>query len=234
MIVKKHNEVQTPVTDRRRRSEHTPDNLETQVMVWESYSSTRSARRTSRETQIPQWIVTKILHSDRDRMLRMVDEFMESMVSQWEDKQQRAQIIMDDLMNLCEGMVHEIKIAATEGRMTSIRDRDGNQMPVLDVIQFLVVSRLLDQVTRIATQASMISTAYRSGETGLAKKMKDTDIGRDNFEAMDDMQLAAVIRAGGLKLPAVLERKVKMIESKVREISNDPRSSGKSTINEPV
>lgn len=191
-----------------------PDRLETQMAVWEAYARLRSQRRVARELGISVWIVQAVLESDRKRVKAVVAEHIEQLVAGWEDRHHRAQGVMDDLIGLCEAMVAEIKQAAQEGRATRILDREGYPMPVLDAMQFMVMSRLLDQMSKLGAQAHQISSSYRQGAAASDAEDQDgSGSGAQRFELMDDAQIAAAIRRGGFKLPPILERKVKRIEA---------------------
>lgn len=193
-------------------------------MVWESFAQTRSVRATAEATGIGYFICREVIRMDQDRLLALIDGHIEQLVSQWEAKHQQAHTIMGDLLSFVGSMVAEIKAAAAGGRPTTILGSDGHPMFVLDAVQFLVMSRTLDQLMRLAGQAHEISTAYRTpgrvqgsgvGGQGSEGQQRGQDY---DFARMDDAQLAGVIRSAGLSLPPVLERKVKLIESQSRKV----------------
>lgn len=199
---------------RPRLTNHSPSNIATQIEVWEVYEKTRAIRATSEQTGISRWIVERIIGQDRHRMNLILNQVREESVAKWEDHEKRSQGIIDDLLQICENLFLEIKDAARTGRLTSIRNADGYQMPVLDAIQFMVMTRMMDQVSRLASQAHGISAAFRTGDTDLLKKMGAAD-GDPGFERMDDRQLAQAIKDGGLVLPPLLAQKMKLLESGV-------------------
>lgn len=196
-----------------------PNDLQTQLDVWGSYARLRSKRAVVRELAIAEWIVRDVLASDQQRLIALIDEEMENLVSQWETTHGRAHRLMADLLDIADGLITEIKTAAAEGRVTTIRDRDGFPMPVLDAMQFVVMTKLLDQLARIAEKAQQISTAYRTGHpfAEAEKRAGGSHAGGKPLDAMDDLELAHVIEAGGIKLPDILVRKVKQVESDRRQ-----------------
>lgn len=187
------------------------ERIDEAVRVWEAYARLRSIRRVAEELGVSKWRVSEVLGSDRNRMLAMIDEHMEALVAGWESQHEEAQAIMGELLALCRAMLAEIRRAAYEGRLTQIRDKMGYPMPVLDAVQFLVMTRLLDQVAKIGVQAQAISSAYRKGDTSLAKEI--TPGGGDSFETMSDAQLVSIIKAGGMKVPPILAQKIKQLEA---------------------
>lgn len=198
-----------------KREDPHPDRLETQIQVWEAFSRLRSARAVSRELGISDWIVRRVLHADRDRMLACIDEFMEKVAADWEQKHDRSQGIIDRLLMMWETLLIEIAQAAAEDRFTNIMDRDGCRLPVADAVQLITMSHMGDQVLKIQRQAHEVSTAYRvarmKGELPTAGAGGED---HEDFDKMDDVQLAETIAAAGMKLPPILARKVKMIQSK--------------------
>lgn len=202
--------------------EHAPHLLDTQLAVWESFARTRSVRATARELGADWRVVRQVIAMDEDRVRSMIDVHVEELVSRWEEHHEKVHGHIDALIDMVGAMIAEIRAAALEGRMTSILNKDGYPMPVVDAIQFIVMSRTLEQLSRIAGQAFDVSSAYRRGVAAdravQGARQAAGGGGLYDFERMDDRQLADVIRQAGLKLPPLLERKVKLIESKSRPV----------------
>ncbi len=200
--------------------DHHPDNPDTQVAVWETYAVERSARATAEKLGVKRWIVREIIQRDRHRVNEIIDANLEMMVASWEHTCERAHRLMGDLVGITEGMILEIKTATIEGRMTTIRDRNGYPMSVLDATQFLVMSRLLDQTARIAERAQEISTAYRRG--GQTPAGDDGGPGgpggigsaanADDIDTMSDRELARIIKAGRFTMPPLLAKKLENLD----------------------
>lgn len=183
--------------------------LDIALDVWQSYEQTRSIVATAKATGHAEHVIREVLHGDTGRHLVILDNFLEACVAAWEEKQVRAHVIMDDVMDLFAGLIFEIRQAATEGRKTKILDRDGFEMTVLDAVQLLVVSKLFDQAAKCAQVAHSISAEYRL--RGRAPDAIADKSGDDDFENMSDAMLAEAIRAGGIKIPIVLEKKMKLL-----------------------
>ena len=194
-----------------------PEDLQLQTEVWEAYDRLRSTRKVAAELKLGDWVVRRVLNQDRRRMIAMIDSSMESVVADWEQAATHALRITQDGLGIVEGLFLEIQAAAAEGRVTTIRDKMGEELPVLDAINFLIVSRVLDQVTNTAAKGMQISLAYRGGAP-IGERLEQAGDGGDIMEqikAMDDLEIVKRIRASGLRPPPYLERKLKMIESRV-------------------
>lgn len=185
-------------------------NLQTQIEVWDAYLRLRSRARVAAELGYSERIVRDVLASDPERLRMMNDSIREDRAARWEQHEGRALVVIDRLLAIAEAQVAEIMLAAAEGRVTSIRDKDGYQLPVLDAVNLMVMSRMLDQMVGVSTRAADAVNRYR-GET--ADKAGAAGPAGQSFETMTDAELAEVIRAGGVPVPAILAQKVKMLEA---------------------
>jgi len=210
----------TPVFRRRKKNPeqaveqpaHKAGVLSVQIDVWTAYESTRSVKAAAKVTGHAEHVVREVLASDTQRQYVIIDDFLEACVSEWETKQVRAHGIMNRLFELFERLMDEIGQAQEEGRPTKILDRAGVPLPVLDAIELMVVSKLFDQAAKCAQVAHSISEQYRRGR-GPGAAVDAGVSGNDQFEKWDDRRLAEAIKAGGLKLPLILEKKIRQLES---------------------
>ena len=181
--------------------------LATQLDTWTAYEGCRSVKGTCELTGYSQHVVREVLRSDTARQHVILDDFLEACVAEWESKQVRAHAVMNRLFELFEALMADIGKAQANGGMTTIKGRDGNPLPVMDAIELMVVSKLFDQAAKCAQVAHGISDAYRRGKS--AEVVPDADA--DDFENWSDHRLAECLKAGGVKLPRILEAKVKRL-----------------------
>lgn len=190
-----------------------PVRIATRSAVWEQYAQARSIRAVARRLGLSAYQVKSVLESDPERLLGIIQEFCEEQIAHWENKHERIHGLLDLLMDFWEAMLLEIRTAANEGRVTSIRNEAGEPMPVLDAVQFLIMSRLLDQARGMAETAIRTSLAYRTaGAVGGA----DGEGGRDPLstkalELLDDAELAKFYLDAGTDLPPYLAKKVELL-----------------------
>ena len=194
--------------------DHKADVMTVQIDTWAAYERLRSVKATARETGYSEHVTREVLDSDTQRQHVILDDFLEACVAEWETKQVRAHGIMNQLFGLFEALMAEIGAAQAEGRATKIVDRNGVGLPVLSAVELMVVSKLFDQAAKCAQVAHSISESYRRGR-GIGAG-EDGEIGAgDNVAKWSDRALYDAIKAGGLKLPKVLEQKMKLLEQAV-------------------
>lgn len=206
---KKHTLVKTDNAD-----DPHPDNLQTQIAVWDAYARRPSIRHVVEITGFSDWIVRKVLNMDRPRLLQMHRDAMEAVVAGWEEKASRAHRLADELLRQFETMLMEINRAAEAGQRTNIRGPDGFLLSVPDAREMLVMSRMLAQVMEIAKQGQTISDSFRMGVERGDDEAHSTE---KTFAQMDDAELAKVIEAGGYKVSAPLREKAKRIAEQARK-----------------
>lgn len=202
---------------RRKKAEpRKAEQIEVQIEVWTAYERTRSIRHTAAETGHAEHVVREILRSDRERCHGILDEFLEACVAEWEQKAMRAHLVLDRLFGIFDELVAEIAKAAEDGRPTRITGPDGQPLSPIAAAELLVASRLFGQITQAAQVAHNISAQYRArrGEAGAGQGDTGDAVLDENPETWSDIRLAQAIRAGGLRVPKVLERKVKLLEAK--------------------
>ena len=184
--------------------------LSTQIDIWTAYEQSRSVKGTCEITGYSRHVVSEVLNGDTQRQNVILDEFLEACVAEWETKQVRAHAVMNRLFELFEALMADIARAQRDKTLTEIKGRDGEPLAVMDAIELMVVSKLFDQAAKCAQVAHQISDNYRHG-SGAVKVVEGED--GDNFENWSDRKLADALKAGGVKLPRVLELKMKRLES---------------------
>lgn len=206
-------------TTRKKKAAHTelvptenadPDQLETQIRVWDSYARHQSRRKVAEELEISESVVRRVLDMDRPQLRAMMEEAFERIVSDWEESGARSLRLVKALLTLYEGQLAEIARAAEEGRMTSICGPDGYPLPVMNAIEFLVQTKMMDQLVKLAGQATAISNGFRGGQ--LAGKDEEGEgparPGVFDFNRMSDAEIAQVIKDANMTVPPTLRRKV--------------------------
>lgn len=197
--------------------QHTPSNPDTQLEVWQSYTRLRSYRAVHDETGIPRDTVRAVLNQDLGRIRMIAREFLEEYTAHLEEAGQRSMSLIQQAMELCSHFMAEVQAAAAEGRMTVIRDQNGQPMPVLDVVEFLQNCKILDQAMKVAEKTWQMSREFR-----LERQPQDGEGGDSaslsiNFTKMSDYEIAVMLRAGGRPLPPALERCVQIVESQTKK-----------------
>lgn len=175
--------------------------------VWAAYGRLRSVDATAKALGVPVEKVRATLESDRPRLMQMIRELHESRAAAWEARERRVGNMLDTVLDTYDGLLLEIKAAMDDGRITRIRDQNGDELPVLDAIQMVVMGRIAEQTTKIAQVAR--SLAASKDDIVTAIEMEDPNLQDPNFMADED--IAELVRDAGLDLPPMLAAKIKKI-----------------------
>lgn len=120
---------------------------------------------------------------------------------------ERWPLSIDGTLDLYAGLLLEVKAATEDGRLTTILDGDGNRYPVPNAMQFLLASRMLDQLVKIAQVGRALSEAYR-GRSAADGNGKAGGGSGDDPSDWPAQRFIDVLRAGEMRVPKALEAKV--------------------------
>lgn len=196
----------TAATRARRDREQRAKDLAVATDVWLAFERCRSIRGTAIDTGQPEERVREILNADEARLKVIAAEFQQACVAEWEKKEVASHGIMDRCLNVYAGILAEIEAATEDDRLTTIRDQDGHPLPVVNAMQLVLACRMIDQVTKIAQVARGISDAYQGSEGGPGRL--NGAAADDDPEKWPEQRFIDLLRAGGLRVPKAMKRKV--------------------------
>ncbi|MCC7407406.1 MAG: hypothetical protein IT442_05000 [Phycisphaeraceae bacterium] len=186
-----------------------PKDPEVQAGVWQAYLTHGSVLRVTQQTGYSAGTVIEVLRADPQRLMDMVLQATEAMVSRWEAVEKRTLDLVDRLLALFDVLLREVEKAMGEQRDTRVIGKEGMPMPVMDLLHFMVTVRLIDSVGKIAVQARNISAGFRTGRPAV---VGEEEAGGPDT-SLDPVAVARRIQAAGLGLPPMLDRLLKRIDS---------------------
>lgn len=184
--------------------------LQVHAAVWAAYVEYHTVRGVCNHTGYGYDVVVDVLNADKPRLAAMLNMYMEEFVGRWEKLQSRSLDLIDRVLAHFQNLLTEIETAAKENRITHILNAKGEPMPVLEAMEYLVMTRVLDQILRVAEVGRKISQEYRGPRLEVVSDMRE-QVARE----LDPVAVAKEMQRVGLTLPPLLAEKLRA--EKIRE-----------------